>query len=113
MLMPSIFGENLFDDFFNDFPFYYDDKAMKDTEKKLYGKRASHVMKTDIKEMDNGHYIRRERYAGACSRSFYVGEDVQQEDIKAEFKHGILKLFVPKKEAKPAVEEKKHIAIEG
>ena len=155
MLMPSIFGENLFDDFFNDFPFYYDDKAMKDTEKKLYGKRASHVMKTDIKEMDNGyqlvvdlpgftkdeikaslengyltisaekgldkdeqekesgHYIRRERYAGACSRSFYVGEDVQKEDIKAEFKHGILKLFVPKKEAKPAVEEKKHIAIEG
>ena len=115
MLMPSIFGENLFDDFFNDFPFYYDDKAVKDTEKKLYGKRASHVMKTDIKEMDNGYelvvdlpgftkdeikaslengyltisaekgldkdekekesgrYIRRERYAGACSRSFYVG----------------------------------------
>ena len=135
MLMPSIFGENLFDDFFNDFPFYYDDKAMKDTEKKLYGKRASHVMKTDIKEMDNGYqlvvdlpgftkdeikaslengyltisaekgldkdekekesgrYIRRERYAGACSRSFYVGEDIQQADVKAEFKHGILKLF--------------------
>ena len=155
MLMPSIFGENLFDDFFNDFPFYYDDKAVKDTEKKLYGKRASHVMKTDIKEMDNGYelvvdlpgftkdeikaslengyltisaekgfdkdekekesgrYIRRERYAGACSRSFYVGEDILQEDVKAEFKHGILKLFVPKKEAKPAVEEKKHIAIEG
>ena len=40
MLMPSIFGENLFDDFFNDFPFYYDDKAMKDTEKKLYGKES-------------------------------------------------------------------------
>ena len=57
MLMPSIFGENLFDDFFNDFPFYYDDKAMKDTEKKLYGKRASHVMKTDIKEMDNGYQL--------------------------------------------------------
>ena len=155
MLMPSIFGENLFDDFFNDFPFYYDDKAVKDTEKKLYGKRASHVMKTDIKEMDNGYelvvdlpgftkdeikaslengyltisaekgldkdekekesgrYIRRERYAGACSRSFYVGEDILQEDVKAEFKHGILKLFVPKKEAKPAVEENKYIAIEG
>ena len=57
MLMPSIFGENLFDDFFNDFPFYYDDKAVKDTEKKLYGKRASHVMKTDIKEMDNGYEL--------------------------------------------------------
>ena len=155
MLMPSIFGENLFDDFFNDFPFYYDDKAMKDTEKKLYGKRASHVMKTDIKEMDNGYqlvvdlpgftkdeikaslengyltisaekgldkdeqekdtgkYIRRERYAGSCERSFYVGEDMTEEDIKGEFKHGILKLFVPKKEAKPAVPERKFIAIEG
>ena len=57
MLMPSIFGENLFDDLFNDFPFYYDDKAVKDTEKKLYGKRANHVMKTDIKEMDNGNEL--------------------------------------------------------
>ena len=49
MLMPSVFGENLFDDFFNEFPFYYDDKALKDTEKKLYGRKANHVMKTDIK----------------------------------------------------------------
>ena len=154
MLMPSIFGENLFDDFFGDFPFYYD-KDMKNVEKILYGRKASHVMKTDIKETDNGyelvvdlpgftkdevqatlengyltisaekgldkdekeketgHYIRKERYAGACSRSFYVGEDVEQADIKAEFKHGILTLFVPKKEAKPAVEQKKTIAIEG
>ena len=61
---------------------------------------------------EDGKYIRRERYSGSCSRSFYVGEDVQQEDIKAEFKHGILKLFVPKKEVKPVVEEKKHITIE-
>ena len=60
-----------------------------------------------------GRYIRRERYAGACQRSYYVGEDITEEDIKAEFKHGILKLFVPKKEAKPAVEEKKYITIEG
>ena len=45
MLMPSIFGENLFDDFFGDFPFYYDDRAMKDAEKKLYGHKANHVMK--------------------------------------------------------------------
>ena len=149
MLMPSIFGENLFDDFFGDFPFYYDDRAMKDTEKKLYGRRASHIMKTDIKETDKGYelvvdlpgftkdevkadlengyltisaekgldkdeqeketgrYIRKERYAGACSRSFYVGKEVEKEDIKAEFKHGILTLFVPKKEAKPAVEQEK------
>jgi len=154
MLMPSIFGENLFDDFFDDFPFY-DDKAERRLEKKLYGRRAQNLMKTDIREMDNGYevvidlpgfkkdevkasldngyltisaakgldkdeqdkesgrYIRRERYAGACERSFYVGEHVTQEEIKAEFKHGILKLFVPKKETKPAVEENKYIAIEG
>ena len=49
MLMPSIFGENLFDDFFRDFPFYYDDRDMKKAEKKLYGHRAKNLMKTDIK----------------------------------------------------------------
>ena len=150
MLMPSIFGENLFDDFF-DFPFYDDTKA----EKKLYGHHAANLMKTDIQEHDDGYtlemdlpgfkkeeikvelnngymtisaakgldedekdkksgkYIRRERYTGSCQRSFYVGEDVTEEDIKAEFKHGILKLFVPKKEAKPAVEQKKYVSIEG
>mgnify|MGYP002554920897 CR=1 FL=1 len=154
MLMPSIFGENLFDDFFNDFPFYYDDKAMKDTEKKLYGKRASHVMKTDIKEMDNGYelvvdlpgftkdeitaelkdgyltlsaakgldkdeqdkkgnYIRRERYAGTLSRSFYVGDAVSEEDIHAKYEDGILKLSVPKKAPKVVEEKDGYIAIEG
>ena len=66
----------------------------------------------DEKDKETGHYIRRERYAGACERSFYVGSEVKQEDIKGEFKHGILKLFVPKKEAKE-VEENKYIAIEG
>ena len=64
-------------------------------------------------EKKEGHYIRKERYEGACQRSFYVGTDVTEEDIKAEFKHGILKLFVPKKEHKDAVEQKKYIAIEG
>ena len=149
MLMPSIFNDNVFDDFF-EFPFY-DDKA----EKKLYGHHAANLMKTDIQEHDDGYtlemdlpgfkkdeikielnngymtisaakgldedekdkksgkYIRRERYTGSCQRSFYVGEDVTEEDIKAEFKHGILKLFVPKKEAKPAVEQKKYVSIEG
>ena len=154
MLMPSIFGENLFDEFFNDFPFY-DDRDMRKTEKKLYGGRAANLIKTDIKELENGYqlevdlpgfkkdqvrvslengyltieaakgldkdeqeketgrYIRRERYAGSCSRSFYVGDGVEQEDVKGEFKHGILTLFVPKKEAKPAVEQSKYITIEG
>ena len=149
MLMPSIFNDDVFDDFF-DFPFY-DDRA----EKKLYGHHAANLMKTDIQEHDDGYtlemdlpgfkkeeiqielnngymtisaakgldedekdkksgkYIRRERYTGSCQRSFYVGEDVTEEDIKAEFKHGILKLFIPKKEAKPAVEQKKYVSIEG
>ena len=152
MLMPSIFGEDLFDDFMRDFPF--NDRDMKRMERKLYGHHGKNMMKTDIKELNNGYelemdlpgftkdevkaslengyltisaakgldqdekekktgkYIRRERYAGACQRTFYVGEDVAQEDIKAEFKHGILKLFIPKKEAKPAVEDKNYISIE-
>ena len=57
--------------------------------------------------------VSEEEVTDACSRSFYVGEDITEEDIKAEFKHGLLKLFVPKKEAKPAVEQKKTISIEG
>lgn len=131
MLRPSIFNDNLFDDFF-EFPFF-DDRA----ERKLYGHNAKNIMKTDIKEhkdgyeleidlpgfhkdeiqaelkdgylnisaakqlnqdekeKESGKYIRRERYSGSCQRSFYVGDEITQEDIKAEFKHGILKLFVP------------------
>lgn len=152
--MPSIFGEDMFDDFMRDFPFF-DENAGNKIEKKLYGRHAKNMMKTDIKELEGGYelemdlpgftkdeitaelkdgyltisaskgldkdeqeketgkYIRRERYAGACQRSFYVGEDITEQDIKAEFKHGILKLFVPKKEAKPAVETKKYVTIEG
>ncbi len=154
MLMPSIFGEDMFDEFMRDFPFF-DENAGNKIEKKLYGRHAKNMMKTDIKEQEDGYelemdlpgftkdeitaelkdgyltisaskgldkdeqeketgkYIRRERYAGACQRSFYVGEDITEQDIKAEFKHGILKLFVPKKEAAPKVENKKYVAIEG
>ena len=130
MLMPSIFNDNLFDDFF-DFPFY-DDKADRKIQRKLYGHHAGNLMKTDIKEKKDGYltvsaetntkkdekaedgkYIRRERYSGSCSRSFYVGDGVKQEDIKAKFEDGTLKLFVPKEAAKPAVEQKKYISIEG
>ncbi len=154
MLMPSIFGEDLFDNFMKDFPFF-DDNTESNVEKKLYGRRGKNLMKTDIKETEGGYelemdlpgftkdeikvslengymtisaakgldkdeqdkksgrYIRKERYAGSCERSFYVGEDITEEDIKGEFKHGILKLFVPKKEAKSAVEQKKYVSIEG
>ena len=61
---------------------------------------------------ENSSYIRRERFYGTCSRSFYVGEDLTEQDITAKFENGVLKLFVPKKEAQPKVEQKKLIAIE-
>ncbi len=147
MLMPSIFGENLFDDFFDDFY----KPAVKRAPRRMSGP-VSTVMKTDVKETadafeldidlpgykkedvqaqlkdgymtitatakkedetkeSEGNYIRRERYTGTCSRSFYVGEAVTEEDIKARFEDGILKVTVPKKEAKPQP-EKRLISIE-
>lgn len=74
---------------------------------------AARGLDKDEQEKETGRYIRRERYAGACQRSFYVGMDVTQEEIKGEFKHGILKLVIPKKN--PVVESKpnRYIAIEG
>ena len=151
MMMHDIFGEDLFDDFMDDFAF----PAFPDTEKALYGKHAKNLMKTDVKETDteyeliidlpgfkkedvkaslengyltiqaakgldkdeqekkSGKYIRRERYAGTCARSLYVGDDITQDEIKGNFKHGILPLTIPKKDAKPAVEQTNYIAIEG
>ena len=147
MLMPSIFGENLFDDDWMDFPFD------RDFWGRTNNKTTKNLMKTDIREHDAGYeldidlpgfkkdeikaelengyltisatkganndeqdkkgkYIRRERYAGTMQRSFYVGDDVTQEDIKAKFENGILRLSITKKDAK-AVETKKTIAIEG
>lgn len=143
-MMPSIFGRDMFDDFFG-YPF--DVVRTSDAVK-------STMMQTDVKETDqgyevtmnipgvkkedvkaelkdgyltiqattnggndekdnNGRYIRRERHYGTCSRSFYVGEEVKQEEIKARFEDGTLKLFVPKKDAKQTVEQKKYITIEG
>ena len=148
MLMPSIFGENLFDDDWFDF-----DRDFWGRKNPLYGKNAKNIMKTDIREHDTGYevdvdlpgfkkdeinielengyltisaakgldkdeqdkkgkYIRKERYAGAMQRSFYVGDAVTEEDVKAKFEDGILKLSIPKKDAKE-VETKKTIAIEG
>ena len=147
MLVPSIFGEDLFDSFFEDF-------ARPTRNVARYNAPAANVMRTDVKETDtgyeldvdlpgykkenvqvelkdgcltvtaktaqskdekdeNGKYIRRERYSGTCSRAFYVGEDIEQNDIKAKFEDGILKLSVPKKEAKPKAEENRYITIEG
>ena len=149
MMMPSIVGENLFDDWM-DFPFKDDFFTGKNP---LYGKHAKNMMKTDVREtdktyeldidlpgfkkdeinarLDNGYltisaakgldkdekdkegkYIRQERYAGAMSRSFYVGEDITQEEIKAKYEGGILQLTIPKKDAKE-IEKKNYISIEG
>ena len=124
-----------------------------DIDKTLYGKHAKNMMKTDVKETDQGYevaidlpgfkkdeiklelndgyltisaekgldkdekdkenrYIRRERYAGSMSRSFYVGESLTEQDIHAKYENGILTLDVPK-EDKKAVPEKRYIAIEG
>lgn len=66
----------------------------------------------DEKDSD-GKYIRQERYRGSFSRSFYVGDEVAQSDIKAKFEDGTLMLLVPKKESAPQIEEKKYIPIEG
>lgn len=131
-MLPSIFGENLFDEFFAN-PFGMVNTAP--AEEVLYGKHGRNLMKTDVREMDNsyeldvdlpgfkkdeitvdlkngyltigaskgldkenqdGKYIRRERYTGVCSRSFYVGTAVRPEEIGAKFEDGILKLSVPK-----------------
>ena len=138
MLVPSIFGRDMFDDFFGN---------------SLSNYRTNDLMKTDIKDTDNayeltidmpgikkedikaelkdgyltvnatsgysnddkasnGKYIRRERHYGSCSRSFYVGNAVTQDDIKASFENGTLKLVIPKKEDKPAIENKNYIRIE-
>ena len=131
-MLPSIFGENMFDDLF--------DENFFGAHNPLYGKNAKNLMKTDISEKENGYeiavdlpgfkkdeinldikngyltitaqkgldkdeedkkgrVIRRERYAGVCQRSFFVG-DVKPEDIKAKYEYGVLTIMVPKEEPK-------------
>ena len=72
---------------------------------------AEHNTTNDEQDKE-GRYIRKERFYGKCQRSFYVGDYVEQEDVKAKFENGILTLNVPKKEAKPVIEDKKLITIE-
>ena len=142
--MPSIFGEHVFDDFMDGFPFgsYRNDSAfntlmktdIRDTDQgyeldiEMPGFKKEDI-KAELKDGyltiqaqtssdrdekdDKGRYIRRERYSGSCQRIFFVGREVTQEDIKAKFDNGILRLTVPKKEALPKTEENRYIAIEG
>ena len=148
-MMPSIFGENLFDEFFDDdFPMI----PMRSIRNPLYGKNAKNLMKTDVRETDNtyeldidlpgfkkdevqldlkdgyltisaakgldkdqkdkkGKYIRQERYAGACSRSFFVGEGIEPQDVSAKFEDGILRVSLPK-QVKKELPRNSTIAIE-
>ncbi len=149
MFYPTLFKDDLFDDFF-DFPSFRDfDKV----DRKLYGKHANGLMKTDVREnegnyeldidlpgfkkdeisltLDNGYLIvgaaktvnedekdskgkmlRQERYSGAMQRSFYVGDGINENDVKAKFEDGVLSLSFPK-EKEPEIPEKKTIMIEG
>ena len=149
MMRNSLWNRDLFDGFMNDM---FEDDFFGD-KNPLYWKHARNMMKTDIREKDEGYeldidlpgfkkdeiqaelkngyltvsaakgldkdeqnkkgeYIRRERYTGSMSRSFYVGEHLNEEDIKAKYEDGILKLSVPKKDAKELAQNK-YIAIEG
>ncbi len=147
MLIPSIFGENLFDEFFNEW-----NREFRNMDRKLYGKNAAREMKTDVHEHEDhyevdidlpgfkkedinlelqngyltvtaskgldkedkqkGKIIRQERYTGTMQRSFYVGDSLTETDIGAKLEHGVLRLNIPKAEAKK-VPEKKVIMIEG
>ena len=148
-MLPSIFGESLFDDWMG-FPFR---GFESDVDHKLYGKNAARVMKTDLKEQDDGYelaidlpgfkkeqidlqlqngyltisatkgleeesknrkgkIVHQERYSGSMTRSFYIGEEVKEEDVKAKFENGVLTLDFPK-EKTIKLPEKKTIQIEG
>ena len=149
--LPTVFGENLmdvFDDFDRNFF-----RGFGNVDRALYGKHAQHMMKTDVKETDEGYEVdvdlpgfkkddihlelnngyltistekslektnenkkgkmlRQERYSGVMQRSFFVGEHMTAEDIKASYESGVLHIIVPKKDA-PRVPERKTILIEG
>ena len=151
-MLPTVFGENLFDDFFAD-PFENGfDRSFFGGQNALYGKHAKNLMKTDVRETDNtyeldvdlpgfkkdevqldlkdgyltisaakgldkdqedkkGKYIRQERYAGACSRSFFVGEGIEPQDVSAKFEDGILRVSLPK-QVKKELPRNSTIAIE-
>ena len=139
MLMPSIFSRDMFDDMFDtrsygrqqsdlmktdvketdkDYKLSVDLPGVKKDDLKAelkdgYLTISATVNQNNDEKDEEGRYIRRERFSGSFNRSFYVGENVSEEDIKAKFENGTLMLTVPKKESAPQVEEKKYIAIEG
>lgn len=81
---------------------------LKDGYLTITAKKAENKDEEDKKH----NYVRKERYTGSCKRTFYVGEELKQEDIKAGFQNGILKLFVPKETQQKVEEKPKLITIE-
>lgn len=96
-----------------DLPGFKKDEIKASLENGYLTITAEKGLEKDQKEEEGKKYICRERYSGSCQRTFYVGDEIEQDDIKASFKHGILRLDIPKKQPKPQVEEKKCISIEG
>lgn len=94
-----------------DLPGYEKDNIKIEIEDGYLTVHAS--MNEENEEKEKGKFVRRERYFGECSRSFYIGEDLETEDIKAAFKNGTLTIQVPKKEEKKELPEKKYVQIEG
>lgn len=74
--------------------------------------QASREENNDEQDEESGKYIRRERYSGTLERTFYVGDDVKPEDIKAKFDNGVLNIDVPKVEPQPEVDTSKSISID-
>ena len=138
MMVPRKNNFDLWEDIFKDPFFNYDDNKIMKTDIKDHKDSYSIIVdlpgyekdniKIDIndgyltidaiessneEEKEKGKFVRKERYYGECKRSFYVGEEIEAEDVKASFKNGTLKLVVPKKESKKEIENKKYIQIEG
>ena len=112
MMMPSILGENLFDDFMNDFRL----PAFPDVDKELYGKHAKNLMKTDVKETEKGYEVDMDLPGfkkDEIQMELNDGKHVTVEDVHPKYENGILSFSVPKEEAKPVEEKKNYISIEG
>lgn len=138
MMVPRKNNFDLWEDIFKDPFFNYDNNKIMKTDIKEHKDSYSIIVdlpgyekdniKIDIndgyltidaiessneEEKEKGKFVRKERYYGECKRSFYVGEEIEAEDVKASFKNGTLKLVVPKKEPRKEIENKKYIQIEG
>ncbi len=141
MLVPNLFYDNFTDDFFNsvfdapaskvsrgsslmhtdirengtqyelliELPGYKKEELQAELKDGYLTVSAEHKAKAE--EKDSVKYLRRERYSGRCSRTFYVGDNLTENDIHAKFEDGILTLSLPKEEAMKKVEEKKFISI--